>query len=104
MKNQGQFIPEGHLYPVSDPLTPFELDKLDITHDDIGTIHREVRAVRAGGKERPPKKGEFYLSGAIPAAYRAPNDLDTPYLIARIVRVETYTSYKITHEITHEVK
>ncbi|MGO7308822.1 hypothetical protein ACCS91_33745 [Rhizobium ruizarguesonis] len=28
---------------------------------------------------RPPKKGEFYLSGAIVQAYRAPNDLTTPY-------------------------
>ncbi|NEI32159.1 hypothetical protein [Rhizobium ruizarguesonis] len=28
---------------------------------------------------RQPKKGEFYLSGAIVQAYRAPNDLTTPY-------------------------
>jgi hypothetical protein len=26
------------------------------------------------GEFRAPKKGEYYLSGAIPCAYRAPND------------------------------
>lgn len=35
------------------------------------------------GTKRPPKKGERYLSGSIPAAYKAPNDLSTPFLIAR---------------------
>lgn len=30
---------------------------------------------------RRPRKGEWYVSGAIPAAYRAPNDLSTEYLI-----------------------
>lgn len=28
---------------------------------------------------RPPKKGEFYLSGAVVQAYRAPNDLSSSY-------------------------
>jgi hypothetical protein len=31
---------------------------------------------------RPPKKGEWYLSGAILEAWRAPNDLTTAYQIA----------------------
>jgi hypothetical protein len=35
--------------------------------------------------KRPPKKGEYYLSGANPIAYRAPNDLSTAYLIAEII-------------------
>jgi hypothetical protein len=30
---------------------------------------------------RNPKAGEFYLSGAIVAAYKAPNDLSSPYHI-----------------------
>lgn len=34
------------------------------------------------GEFRPPRKGEWYISGAIPAAYRARNDLSTPYHIA----------------------
>jgi hypothetical protein len=33
------------------------------------------------GEFRAPLKGEFYLSGAIPEAYQAPNDLSTPYAI-----------------------
>lgn len=32
---------------------------------------------------RAPKKGEHYVSGAIPAAYLAPNDLTTPYHVVR---------------------
>ena len=30
---------------------------------------------------RPPKKGEFYLSGAVVQAYRAPNYLSASYLV-----------------------
>ncbi len=30
---------------------------------------------RWSGEKRSPKKGEFFLSGAIPEVYRAPNDL-----------------------------
>lgn len=30
---------------------------------------------------RPPKKGEFYLSGAIVQAWRAPNDLSASYQV-----------------------
>ncbi len=37
------------------------------------------------GSKRPPKKGEYFLSGAIPMAYKAPNDLSTVYYIAEIV-------------------
>ena len=48
------------------------------------------RAVSTGEK-RPPRKGEWYLSGAIVTAYRAPNDLSTTFHIARLVRVETKT-------------
>lgn len=39
---------------------------------------------------RAPKKGEWYLSGAIIEAYQAPNDLTTEYMVvekvARAVR------------------
>ena len=37
------------------------------------------RYVRLGF--RSPRKGEYYVSGARPAAYRAPNDLTTAYLV-----------------------
>lgn len=32
---------------------------------------------------RPPRKGEFYLSGAIPMAYRAKADLAAAYQVVR---------------------
>ncbi len=35
-------------------------------------------------ENRPPRKGEWYLSGSIPEAYRAPNDLSTSYLICEL--------------------
>lgn len=42
----------------------------------------------ATGEYRPPRKGEYYLSGAIVAAYRAPNDLSTAYWIARELNMQ----------------
>ncbi len=41
---------------------------------------------------RCPKKGEYFLSGAIPMAYLAPNDLTCKYWIAKIVK------YKIVQQ------
>lgn len=38
---------------------------------------------------RVPKKGEWYLSGAIPEAYQAKGDLSSPYHVVRLVRIET---------------
>jgi hypothetical protein len=37
---------------------------------------------KATGEFRAPKRGEYYLSGAIIQAYRAPNDLSQEYWIA----------------------
>lgn len=39
------------------------------------------------GEFRAPKKGEFYLSGAIPEVYKSPNDLESKFHIVR--RVES---------------
>lgn len=35
---------------------------------------------------RYPKAGEYYLSGAKPMAYQAPNDLTTNYWIAKVIK------------------
>ena len=44
---------------------------------------------------RCPKKGEFYVSGAIPEAYRARNDLPSPYWIVRPThRAERVTTFR----------
>lgn len=45
-------------------------------------------AVKSGEK-RPPRRGEWYLSGAIPEAYKAPNDFRQSSHILTLVRVET---------------
>lgn len=48
---------------------------------------KNLRAV-ATDEFRPPRKGEFYLSGAEIEAYRAPRDLSTLYRIAHIVLIK----------------
>lgn len=39
---------------------------------------------RATGEYRPPRAGEYFLSGAVIEAYRTSNALVTPYWIAEI--------------------
>jgi len=43
------------------------------------------------GEKRPPKRGEWFFSGAEILAYRAPANLDSPYCIAQLVRYRTKT-------------
>ena len=52
-----------------------------------------IRAIVTGEK-RPPRKNEWYISGAIPEAYRASNDLNIPHLIAKLVCVQKITYWK----------
>ena len=47
-----------------------------------------------------PKKGEWFISGSIPGVYYAHNDLNTVYLIARIVKVKKVEYYEIEEFIT----
>lgn len=56
-----------------------------------------IQAVRTG-EFKKPLAGEWYLSGAIVAAYYAPNDLSTPYHLARLVKVTTERIEKQTVE------
>lgn len=48
---------------------------------------KDIRYVWTGEK-RPPKNGEYYLSGAIIEAYKAPNDLSQSFHIAKPVKVK----------------
>ena len=43
---------------------------------------------KPNGEYRPPRAGEWYLSGSVVEAYRARTDMNPPYHIARLVRVE----------------
>lgn len=38
------------------------------------------------GEKRKPLKGEWYLSGAIPEAYKAPNNLTQEHIICKPVK------------------
>ena len=58
---------------------------------------RNVHAKRTG-EFRCPKKGEWYLSGAIIEAYHAPNDLTTEYHIAVLVKTKTETKTTVTED------
>lgn len=86
------------LYPLGDTPTEKETGGASFNErfvsQSLGAGASGFRAVDTGEK-RPPCRGEWYLSGAIIAAYRAPNDLGTSYHIARIVQVE---SKMVLHE------
>jgi hypothetical protein len=49
----------------------------------------QIRQFKATGEYRYPKQGEYFLSGAIPAAYPAFQDVSSKYWIARIARLKT---------------
>jgi hypothetical protein len=53
-----------------------------------------IRAKRTG-EYREPRRGEYYLSGAQPRAYRALNDLSSKYHIMELVLLERKTHVEI---------
>jgi hypothetical protein len=89
----------GATYPVGDYVTREERAALSIDLSKLAWP--EVRAEWTGEK-RAPKAGEWYLSGAVITAYRAPNDLSIPYHIACLVRVQKHTVETVTHRLTGE--
>lgn len=75
------------LYPVAD-----RVPGLPLAHPF------QYRAVLTGEK-RVPRAGEWYLSGAIPAAYRMPTDGSSiVFAICRIVVAESVTTWRIVDE------
>lgn len=46
------------------------------------------------GEFRPPRKGEWYLSGSIIEGYRAPSDLSVKHFIGRLVKGEVITTWR----------
>jgi hypothetical protein len=90
------------LYRLGDPLPydhPFKkLQGTLLRNVDYTMMPNNGKCVKARytGEYREPKKGEWYLSGAIVVAYRAPNDLSTKYFIAEPVLVERETYTKET--------
>lgn len=65
-------------------------------HDHIlGVFEKDKNYYRGKltGEFRSPKKGEWYLSGAIPECYLAPNDLSMSFYIVKIVEVKKIEYY-----------
>ena len=67
----------GKFFPLGDTPTQEELASLRTS------IWRALRGT-ATGEFREPKAGEWYLSGAVVHAYKAPNDLSSKYWIAQL--------------------
>ena len=79
-------------YPLADWPTLTEMRKLGFTPAELSGVRQrhDIRAVLTGQRGHP-RSGEWYLSGAIPEAYRAPNALTTDYHLLRLVRVKERT-------------
>jgi hypothetical protein len=69
-------------YPLSDHPNQTEWKELGSPKDIT-----QIVAIRTG-EFRPPKKGEWYLSGAIPEAYRAYSNLGNKFHIVKLVKKE----------------
>lgn len=89
------------LYKLGDHLSIKERERFGIKtfkeSYSIGWAERDGILIRAQmtGVVRPPKKGEWYISGAKPVAYKAPNDLTQKHVLAELVRVKRET--KVTY-------
>ena len=64
----------------------------------IAEVHTKLMAISTG-EFRHPKKGEYFISGAIPEAYLTPNDLSCPYNIATRVKVKHRTVTTVVEEL-----
>lgn len=80
MENQCEKLKRGTPYPLAD----WYPRCIPVSE------RRNVKAVW-NGEKRKPRKGEWYLSGAIIEAYLAPSDLDCQLPIAELVTVKTET-------------
>lgn len=64
-------------------------------------IHAEHHSIMYrwnGEPARNPRKGEFYISGAIPTAYKAHSDIEAPFFIAGPVH-ETVTVAQLRADV-----
>lgn len=76
-------------YPLAGQLLYADREALGIGHTlGAACSSRNVMAIKAG-EYRAPKAGEWYLSGALVEAWRAPNDLSTNFHIVKLVKVRT---------------
>lgn len=104
MSNESEKLQKGKFYEVMDRIPFADRERLNLpakSEDGVTRLYAPmlslgmgvggVHAQWDGQPERCPKQGEWYLSGARIEAYRAPNDLSTPYHIALLVRTKKET-------------
>lgn len=72
----------GELLPTLAPHTVNQMARPKVTTAYMEDGEKMQRAEWDGKPKRPPKKGEYFLSGAHVTAYRARSDMTTPYFIA----------------------
>lgn len=104
-------------YPLADFLRYEEQKQLGVTtnghanvHVTCGTTGRHVTCGTTGerlhvcavptGEKRAPRRNEWYLSGALVAAYRAASDYSQAYHIATIVLVREVTTHEIVRRLS----
>lgn len=73
-----RYTRNGKAYKAKVPKSVQLIDKIE---SSISNPIKEIKAIAY----RNPKKGEYYLSGAWPKAYKAPNDLSSAYIIVKVV-------------------
>ena len=74
-------------YPLGDYVPGVPMDE---QHNYMAKFIVGRGAAGLGIEFRCPKKGEWYLSGSIPVAFQAPNDLGLEYHIMKIVKIRKY--------------
>lgn len=99
------------IYPTGDTISnddlisigvkPLNIDRrLSLTYGK-GVLVADGKLIKMGviktDEYRNVKKNEWYISGAIPTAYRAPNDLGMKFRIGKLIKYEekVYTKYTI---------
>lgn len=77
---------KGNFYPVG--------EKTGLVISNLGYPANRFQ-VESTGEFRFPKKGEWFLSGAIIQGYKTQNDLTTSYNIGKLVEVKMETKITI---------
>jgi len=84
------------IYPLGDSLELNEIYELNKPLQE--NIEFKRYSVASTGIFREPKKGEWFISGAIPKGYKAPNNLSQKYYIGVPIIYRQIIDYEILSE------
>lgn len=87
-------------YKVSDWINAAERKRFDLsmkesTYIGVRVIDGIMIRAELTGEKRSPKRGEWYISGSTPVAYRAPKDFNEEYYIAKLVKLRQETTVNL---------